>query len=99
MAIELRTPTITEMLTWQQICEAYPEQWVCLVEIEYVEGGYSGEIRCAKVVGHGHRKEPFEQAKPWRDHYWTIGHYYTGELQVPDIRYHTRFHVIAFEPL
>jgi hypothetical protein len=32
-------PVISEPLTWAEICERYPEQWVALVEIDRIEPG------------------------------------------------------------
>ena len=73
-------PTISEPLTWEQICKRYPDQWVCLVEIDRSEPN-NFEFHTARVVGHGKtRAEPLIQARPWRERYWTIGHYHTGPL-------------------
>ena len=36
-AAEQIAPMITEPLTWDQICERYPDQWVCVVEIVWPE--------------------------------------------------------------
>ena len=71
-------PEISEPLTWAEICARYPDEWVCLVEMDCVHpGGF--EFRSARVVGHGKtRRAPFEQAMPWRSQYPLIGHYYTG---------------------
>lgn len=71
-------PEISEPLTWAEICTRYPDEWVCLVEMDRVHpGGF--EFRSARVVGHGNtRRAPFEQAAHWRDQYTVIGHYYTG---------------------
>jgi hypothetical protein len=69
-------PTISEPLTWKQICERYPDQWVCLVEIDWAHPG-DFDFRTARVVGHGStRGEPLRQARPWRSRYKTIGHYF-----------------------
>jgi hypothetical protein len=71
------TPTISEPLAWDEICKRYPDEWVCLVEIDRVEP-QNFEFRTARVVGHGKtRREPLDQARPWREHYKSIGHYFT----------------------
>jgi hypothetical protein len=76
-------PTISEPLTWTQICERYPDEWVCLVEIEWLHPR-NFEFRTARVVGHGKtRRAPFEQARPWREHYNTMGHFHTHQY-VPE---------------
>ena len=38
-AAEQIAPMITEPLTWGQICERYPDQWVCVVEIVRAQEG------------------------------------------------------------
>lgn len=79
-AAEKLGPMISQPLTWAQICERYPDEWVCLVEVEH-EHPNGGEVVKARVVGHGKsRKEPFVQARPWREHYELITHYFTGRL-------------------
>jgi hypothetical protein len=76
---------ISDSLTWEQICERHPDEWVCLVEIEYTQP-YDA-IERARVVGHGKTKrEPVEQAKVWWGHHSTIGHFYTGKLRGPRAR-------------
>ena len=71
---------ITEPLTWSQICERFPDQWVCVVEIEWDEPRRF-HFWNARVVGHGTtRREPFVRARPWWDHYQQIGHYFTGRI-------------------
>lgn len=34
--IEQPHPFLSEPLTWEQICERYPDEWVCLVEIDEI---------------------------------------------------------------
>jgi hypothetical protein len=73
-------PTITEPLSWAEICEQYPDEWVCLVEIDYIRPG-SFEFRMARIVSHGKsRREAFDYARPWHAQYKLIGHYFTGRV-------------------
>jgi hypothetical protein len=75
------TPTISEPLSWEEICKRYPDEWVCLVEIDRPEP-QNFEFRTARVVGHGKtRRAPLEQARPWREHYKVIGHYFAERLE------------------
>ena len=76
-------PSISEPMTWAEICERYPEQRVCLVEMDRVHpNGF--EFRTARVVGYGPTpSEAFAGARPWRERYEEIGHYYTGKIQPP----------------
>ena len=83
-AAENIAPTISDPLTWDEICARYPDEWVCLVEIDRVEP-QNFEFRTARVIGHGKtRRVPFEQARPWRQRYKRIGHYSTIRI-VPDV--------------
>jgi hypothetical protein len=38
-----------QMLSWTKICELYPNEWVCLLD---VEKGADGSIRCGSVISH-----------------------------------------------
>ncbi len=74
---------ISEPITWQTICERYPDEWVCLAEIDWVNDT-DFSFGTARVIGHGKaRRESFEQARPWRDRYPSIGHFFTGPIRVP----------------
>lgn len=78
-----QTPFISEPLTWEQICDRYPDEWVCLVEIDRpVEHNFA--FRTARVVGHGkHPRDPFVQARPFNQRYESMGHYFTGRIRTP----------------
>jgi len=85
-ADEVLAPAISEPLSWAEICARYPDEWVCLVEMDRVDpNGF--EFRTARVIGHGKtRRAPVEQAMAWRDHYSLIGHYYTGRVTEKPLR-------------
>lgn len=76
-------PVISDPLTWEQICERYPDEWVCLVEIDrIVDNNFA--FRTARVVGHGkHPRDPIVQARAFRDQYMGMGHYFTGRVRTP----------------
>lgn len=75
-------PWISEPLTWAEICARYPDEWVCLVEMDF-DHPAGLEFRTARVIGHGKpRGEAVEQALAWRDDYDLIGHYFTGRIAV-----------------
>jgi hypothetical protein len=81
-AAELVAGKISESLTWAEICARYPDEWVCLVEMDRIHP-YGFEFRTARVIGHGKtRGAPVEQARPWRARYKVIGHYFTGRTAV-----------------
>jgi hypothetical protein len=85
-AAEAIAAEISEPLKWAEICARYPNEWVCLVEIDRVHpNGF--EFRTARVVGHGKtRRAPFDQALPLRDRYKVFGHYYTGYIAEKPLR-------------
>jgi len=71
-------PFISESLTWEQICDRYPNEWVCLVEIDKINDT-DFDFGTARVVGHGKtRRAPLEQARPFNDQYRSMAHYFTG---------------------
>ena len=85
-AAEVLAPAISEPLTWAEICARYPDEWVCVVEIDRIHpNGF--EFRTARVIGHGKtRRAPFDQARPLREHYALVGHYYTGYVEDKPLR-------------
>jgi hypothetical protein len=81
------TPHISEPLSWKQICALYPDEWVCIVEIEWVNDT-DFDFGSARVVGHGKtRREPLDQARPLRQRYSSIGHFFTGRVRAPIPRF------------
>jgi len=79
-------PSISEPMTWAEICERYPGQQVCLVEIDRIHPR-GLEFRTARLVGHGEtRHEAFEQARVWRDRYTELGCRFTGQTRLPLVR-------------
>lgn len=82
IAAEVLAPAISEPLTWGEICALYPDEWVCLAEMDRVHP-FGFEFRTARVIGHGKtRGAPVDQALRWRSHYVSIGHYFTGRIEV-----------------
>ena len=76
-------PQLSEPLTWREICARYPDEWVALVEIDWVNDT-DFDFRSARVAGHGkRRKEPMVQAEPLWSRYHQIGHFYTGRIRAP----------------
>ena len=75
-------PTISDPMTWKQICERYPDEWVALVEIDWVNDR-DFDFGTARVIGHGSRRDQYEQARAWRSRYTSMGHFYTGRVRAP----------------
>jgi len=81
------SPVLPEPMTWGEICERYPSQWVCVVDMDRLTPT-SSEFRTARVVGHGAtRREPLDQARAWRSRFEIIGHYFTGAIVAPVPRF------------
>jgi hypothetical protein len=81
-AAEQLEPTISELLTWAEICERYPDEWVCVVDIDFGDP-LVFDLRAARVVSHSKTKrEVLDLARAWWDHYEMIGRYFTGHLIV-----------------
>lgn len=43
----------SEPLSWQEICRRYHDEWVALVEIDWVD---EDQVHAARVAGHGPRR-------------------------------------------
>lgn len=79
-AAKVLAAEISEPLTWAEICTRYPDEWVCIVEMDYIHPNGLA-FRTARVIGHGRtRHAPVEQAMAWRARYELIGHFYTGHI-------------------
>ena len=73
---------LSEPLTWEEICQRYPDQWVALVEIAWIDD--TDEFACARVAGHGPtRADPLQQARLLNPRYAEIGHFFTGLIRAP----------------
>ena len=76
-------PLLSEPLTWKEICARYPDEWVALVEIDWVDED-DLEFRSARVAGHGTmRRDPLKQAPSLWARYDEIGHFFTGPIRAP----------------
>jgi hypothetical protein len=76
-------PTVSAPMTWREICERHPDEWVVLVEIDWVNET-DLDFRSARVAGHGKtRKEPLDQARPLQSRYPSMGHFFTGRVRAP----------------
>ena len=74
---------ISERLTWPQIRERYPDQWVVLVEHDWDEVNLSS-YNTARALGCGaSRAEAIAHARPALDAYDGYGCRYTGTIHGP----------------
>ncbi len=78
-AAQMHAPRLPERLTWAEMCERYPDQWVCLVKAELSPSSRE-QVRAGHVVGHGMPLgQAIEQARPWEAHH-EIGRFHTGPV-------------------
>jgi hypothetical protein len=74
-------PAISEPMTWNEICERYPNEWVCLVEFDRIDPDRFA-FRTARVVGHSkHRRTAVEQSRSWWRSYEEIGQHFTTRVE------------------
>ncbi|HWO17869.1 MAG TPA: hypothetical protein VNO30_03810 [Kofleriaceae bacterium] len=72
---------LSEPMTWEQICERYPDQWVVLVEINRPAEDHNARFRTARVAGIGKtRREAFAQAQPFDRGYHSCANRFTGPI-------------------
>ena len=77
---------ISEPLTWDEICARYPDEWVCLAEIDFTHPN-DLEFRTARVIGHGKtQSESLDRATTSFPQFHEIGNFDTNELTVTYLR-------------
>jgi hypothetical protein len=85
-AAKVLAPEISEPLTWAEICGRHPDEWVCLVEIDFTHPN-GLEFRTARVIGHGKtRRASLDPATTCFAGYDEIGHFYTGHITETPLR-------------
>jgi hypothetical protein len=85
-AAEVLAPEISKPLTWAEICARHSDEWVCLVEIDFIHPN-NLEFRTARVIGHGKtQSESLDHGTTSFPRYDEIGHFYTGELTITYLR-------------
>jgi hypothetical protein len=78
-------PSVSEPMTWREICERFPDQWIALVALDWADDG-DQPFRTALVAGHGSRREALDQAKPLRKLFAPMGPFFTGQtLAMPEL--------------
>jgi hypothetical protein len=77
------TKNAHERLTWDEICRRYPDEWVVMAEIEWVNDT-DFEFGTALVLAHHKtRKEASPSVKEADKHYAEVGAFFTGRLVPP----------------
>lgn len=72
---------VSEPMTWNQICERFPDQWIVLVALDWTND-HEQPFRTALVAGHGAHREALQQAKPLLKLFDKIGPFFTGDAPV-----------------
>jgi len=75
------TRTVSEPMTWSEICDRFPDQWIAVVALDWVDDR-DEPFRTALVAGHGSRREALEQAKPLLKLFDKMGPFFTGDPPV-----------------
>lgn len=72
-----------ERLTWDEICQRYPDEWVVMAEIEWVND-MDFEFRTALVLAHHKmRKDVSPSIKAALQRWSGVGSFFTGRLIPP----------------
>ena len=72
------TPTVSEPMTWSEICDRFPHQWIALVALDWVDDR-DEPFRTALVAGHGSHREALQQARPLLKLFDQMGPFFTGD--------------------
>ena len=71
-------PAVSEPMTWSEICERFPDQWIALVALDWADD-HDEPFRTALVAGCGSRREALAQARPLLRLFEPIGPFFTGD--------------------
>ena len=70
--------TVSEPMTWSEICERFPDQWIALVALDWADDR-DEPFHTALVAGCGSRREALAQARPLRKLFDPLGPFFTGD--------------------
>lgn len=70
--------TVSEPMTWSEICERFPDQWIALVALDWADD-QDEPFRTALIAGWGSRREALAQARPLHRLFEPIGPFFTGD--------------------
>jgi hypothetical protein len=71
-------PTVSEPMSWSEIRERFPDQWIALVALDWADDR-DEPFYTALVAGHGSRREALDQAKPLLKLFARMGPFFTGD--------------------
>ncbi|HMG21178.1 MAG TPA: hypothetical protein VK607_07685 [Kofleriaceae bacterium] len=70
--------TVSEPMSWGEICERFPDQWIALVALDWADDR-DRPFRTALIAGCGSRREALAQARPLLKLFAQIGPFFTGQ--------------------
>ena len=77
--------SVSEPMTWREICERFPDQWIALVALDWADDR-DEPVRTALVAGHGSQREAMQQAKPLLKLFDRMGPFFTGRAdEAPEL--------------
>ena len=80
---EAQSTMCSERLTWDEICKRYPDEWVVIADMDWVEDGCF-EFGTAIVIGHHKtRKAASPDVKQADKLHSEVGAFFTGRLVPP----------------
>ncbi len=89
MSVNLAQETTerAERLTWTEICQRFPDEWVVVADADWVNDR-DFEFATAVVLGHRrHRKDASGDVKLARPLHTEVGCFWTGEIRGPVPRF------------
>ncbi|HEY0987678.1 MAG TPA: hypothetical protein VGD80_11530 [Kofleriaceae bacterium] len=87
MSEAARVDQVPEHMSWKQICERYPDEWVVLVDASWVNDT-DFEFGTASVIGHfKSRKDASPHIKAAFQHHREVGSFWTGAIRGPVPRF------------
>jgi len=73
-------------MSWDEMCLRYPDEWVVLTDIAWVDEG-AFELTSAIVVGHFRmRRDASPKVKAAFAQYPNVSAFFTGETEEPTVR-------------
>ncbi len=77
-----------ERLTWEQICARYPDEWVVLVDVDWIDSDCDMTFRTAVVLGHSRTSsECLVDTRGLLPNGSEAAHLFTGAVVAPVVRY------------
>lgn len=80
-------PGTSARLTWAEICERHPDEWVVFADAEWLDETDFDFISAEVIAHHKRRKDASPDIKAARAQNREVGCFWTGELRGPIPRF------------